>query len=105
MPAYLVGLMEVTDHEEFAHYGKAAAEALEPYGGRFKPLSMTAVSEPTIYEGERPADHMFIIEFESRELFEEFYASPAYRDALAIRLRSSIPKALMVMEGMPLAEG
>lgn len=100
MPVYLIGLMDVTDPDEYANYGEAAALALAPFAGHFRPLAMTAHSNPVIYEGECPAGTMFIIEFESRAVFEEFYKSKAYQEARQIRLGSSVPKALMVMEGI-----
>ena len=99
MSVYLIGMMEITDPEEFAKYGQAARRALEPYEGRFRRLS--ADRNPRVYEGELPASYMFIIEFESREVYEEFYNSDAYREALKIRLRSSVPKAVFLMESLP----
>jgi len=98
MPAYLMGMMEITDPETFALYGAAAAKALAPFEGRFKRLASTRENPPTVYEGDAPASYMFIFEFESRDVFEEFYNSPAYQEALAIRLRASKPTAIMVME-------
>lgn len=100
MPAYLVGMMDITDPETFVLYGQAAKRALEPYEGRFRRLASTRETAPTVYEGEAPASYMFIFEFESREVFEEFYHSEAYQEALAIRRRATTTKAVMVMEGL-----
>jgi len=100
MPAYLVGIMEITDPEMFKLYGETAARALAPYEGRWRRLASTRQSDPFVYEGEAPASYMFIFEFDSREIFEEFYNSPAYQEAVAIRKKATVTKSIMVMEGL-----
>jgi uncharacterized protein (DUF1330 family) len=95
MAVYLIGAMDIHDQDEFANYVKAAGGALAPYQGKFTRL--TADKNPRVYEGERPGNHMFIIKFDTQELFDEFYNSEAYRQAMKIRLRSSNPHFIMTM--------
>ena len=98
MSAYLVGMMDIVDPEEFQRYSEAAGRALSPYQGRFRRLATTRNSPAVVYEGTAPSKYMFIFEFDSRELFEQFYQSPAYQEAIAIRLRATNPVVVMLLE-------
>jgi uncharacterized protein (DUF1330 family) len=100
MPAYLIGMMEITDPETYRLYAEGAGRALKPFEGRFRRLASTAATPPTIYEGEAPMPYMFIIEFESRETFESFYNSPAYREAIDFRHSATARGTVMVLEGL-----
>ena len=98
MPAYLVGIMDITDPEEFARYSEAAGRAMAPFQGKFRRLASTRNNALHVYEGTPPSNYMFIFEFESRELFDQFYNSPQYQEAIAIRLRATKPVAIMLLD-------
>lgn len=81
---YLIAHFSVTDPETFGDYVRAADEAVKKYdpkiiawSGQFENL-----------EGEAHEQHM-IFEFRSYEDAKNFYQSPAYQAAKAIRIQAA----------------
>lgn len=97
MPVYVFGVIEVADMAAYAKYQEGARRALAPFRGRFRVLA--SGGDAVVYEGERLANHMFVFEFESRQVWEEFYHSAAYRDVIQVRLDNAATKTLVLMEG------
>jgi uncharacterized protein (DUF1330 family) len=78
---YLIAQVTVTNPEAYAEYAKAAGDLLKVYGARMIVKPDTAL----IKEGS-PKERTVIFEFESFEKAKEFWNSPKYADAKALRL-------------------
>jgi uncharacterized protein (DUF1330 family) len=80
MPVYLVSNIVVQDHAAYLHYMKAGRASVARYGGRL----LTAGS-PEYLEGKWQPTRVTVVEFPSREAALEFYHSPEYQEARALR--------------------
>ncbi len=94
MAAYLVVAVDIKDSESYKKYSEAAGAVL--HGFDIEELS--AEAHTTLYEGERPANHLVLMKFESKEKFEEFYQSEAYRRAIPLRDAASDTRFIMLMD-------
>jgi uncharacterized protein (DUF1330 family) len=82
---YIVAEVEVTDPETYERYRPMASAAVAAFGGRF----LVRGGDPHVLEGDRSPKRVVVLEFESPERAEEFYRSPQYQEALAVRQRAS----------------
>ncbi|MFJ7217215.1 DUF1330 domain-containing protein [Amycolatopsis sp. NPDC098790] len=80
-------------HEDVFEYLERIQATLDPYGGRF----VVHGAQPQVMEGEWPGT-LVVIEFPSLAAAHEWYASPAYREILALRA-DHIPGDLVIVEG------
>jgi uncharacterized protein (DUF1330 family) len=79
--AYVVVDMDVTDPDRYAAYGELAAPAVEAAGGRY----LARGGNTKVLEGDRVPHRMVIIEFADMDAARDWYDSPAYREARALR--------------------
>lgn len=94
MSIVLLAAFEIHDREAYALYSEQARKALAPFN--VKGLSFD--SSPTVYEGTQPANCLMLIEFESQEQLEAFYASDAYCKARPMRHAASTTKFILGMK-------
>ena len=81
MSAYVVVDCEVTDPVRYDQYKEAAPLAITRYGGRYLARGGTAA----VLEGDWQPQRIVILEFPSLAAAKEFYDSPEYRAARALR--------------------
>lgn len=81
---YLIAHFSVTDPATFGDYVRAADEAVQQY----EPKIIAWSGQFENLEGEAHEHHM-IFEFSTYEEAKNFYNSPAYQAAKAIRLKSA----------------
>jgi len=87
-----------TDIETRAAYGRAAQPAISSYGGRFlTPPGSTA--EPL--EGDWDPKILTILEFPDVEKARQWWASPEYRPAIAIRRATNAVFKFVLVAGAP----
>ena len=92
MAAYLIADIEVTDTVNYESYRPLASAAVAQFGGKF--LSRGGKVESV--EGGWDPKRLVILEFPSMQRLREFYDSPEYQKALAVRLRYSKGKLIFV---------
>jgi uncharacterized protein (DUF1330 family) len=93
MKYYTVAEMDVSDPSWIREYVANVTGMVERRGGRY--LSRTATIEKV--EGERPAPQaVVLIEWPSKEVAEEFYASEEYRPYREARGRGAKNEFLLV---------
>jgi uncharacterized protein (DUF1330 family) len=85
MKGYLFAEIEVTDPEAYQQYMPLAAAAIAAFGGRF----LIRGGNPEVVEGGPSPKRTVLVEFESIERAREFYRSPQYQAAAAVRQRAS----------------
>jgi uncharacterized protein (DUF1330 family) len=92
MSAYVIVEVNVTDPERFTEYRKLVPATIEKYGGRFVVRGGTAETK----EGGWSPARMVVIEFPSMEKARNWYHSPEYAPALALRLKCATAKLILV---------
>lgn len=95
MPAYVVVDVDIQDPKAYAEYRAKAPATVAAFGGRY----VVRGGEPTHLEPGWDVHRFVLLEFPSVQAAKAWYASPAYQSVLAIRLRSSRSR-LMVVDGI-----
>ncbi len=95
MPAYLIADIEVTNPAEFDEYRKGVPATIAQYGGKYIVRGGALES----MEGGWKMNRVVILEFPTMAQAKAWYTSPEYKDLLAMRLRSTKSKAVLV-EGL-----
>jgi uncharacterized protein (DUF1330 family) len=78
---YVVAQITVTDPVAYPQYVSRIGSIIEKFGGAF--LVRGGASES--FEGTPPGDRTVVIEFPSLELAQQWYHSPDYAEAKALR--------------------
>lgn len=81
MPAYLVCRVTVHDPETYSKYTAITPGVIARHGGRF----LVRGGEVETLEGEPFSGRLVIVEFPNAAAAKEFYNSPEYQAAKAIR--------------------
>jgi uncharacterized protein (DUF1330 family) len=95
MAAYVISEVEIRDERSANEYRTRAAASIEQYGGRY----LVRGASLDVVEGEGTSRRLVIVEFPSMERLREWYASPAYAEALKFRA-SALERRLMFVEGV-----
>jgi uncharacterized protein (DUF1330 family) len=85
MPAFVIVEIEVHDPEAYENYRSLAPASIEAYGGRF--IARGGATESL--EGDWAPERIVVLEFPSLKRARQWWASPEYSDAKAIRMRAA----------------
>lgn len=92
MPGYVIGNINVTDPDAFEEYRGMVPATIAAYGGKY--LVRGGVAD--VVEGDWNPNRLVVLEFESVERAREWYNSPEYTPAKAVRLKASTGDLLFV---------
>jgi uncharacterized protein (DUF1330 family) len=82
MPAYVVGLHEITDHSKFEEYRAKIGQVVAKYGGRY----LTRGENLSMPEGGYwTPERVVVIEFPDRAAIDAWYTSPEYQPLIELR--------------------
>lgn len=95
MHAYVIVEITIHDQDLYEEYKKLTPAAISAYDGKF--LIRGAKTEAL--EGEWNPQRIVVLEFPSMERAKEWWHSPEYSEARAIRQRAATTK-MIVVEGM-----
>ncbi len=96
MAAYAISEVEIYDEQQAARYRELAAASIAQYGGRY----LARGARPQVPEGDWPLnERVVILEFPDMARLREWYASPEYAPALAIR-PVALGRRLLFVEGV-----
>lgn len=95
MAAYVIAMVDVKDPVRYEDYRRLVLPTITAFGGRF----IARGGRTEALEGTLPAGRMVIVEFPSVERAKEWWSSPGYADAKAIRQATS-DGTLVVVEGV-----
>lgn len=95
MAAYVIAEVDVTDAKLYEQYRAMVAPTIRQYGGRFLVRGGKVESK----EGGWNPPRFVIVEFPSLERARQWYQSPEYAPALALRLKASRSR-LIIAEGL-----
>lgn len=94
MAAYVIVDIEVKDRERYAEYIRLSPVSLAKYGGKF----VVRGGRHETLEGDWRPNRLVVLEFESMERAKEWWASPEYAEAKALRQATSSAN-MIVVEG------
>jgi len=95
MPAYLVVQITVRDPSTYDRYRELAPASIAAYGGRY--LARGGLTETL--EGTWRPKRLVILEFPSVERLREWWSSPEYAPAKALR-QASADTEMVLLEGL-----
>ena len=95
MPAYVISEVEIIDEKMAKHYMRLAEASIKTYGGRY----IVRGAKADVMEGEPNDRRIIIVEFPSLERAKEWYASPAYAEALKFRY-NALNRKLTFVDGI-----
>jgi uncharacterized protein (DUF1330 family) len=96
MSAYVISDLEVRDPVLVERYRSLAQASIAKYGGRY--LARGGAVDPV--EGGWTPKNIIIVEFPTMDRAKEWYRSPEYAEALAVR-RDALDRRLIFVEGVP----
>ena len=92
MPAYVIVDVEITDHKEYEEYKKLTPAAVAAFDGKF----IVRGGDTLTLEGDWQPERIVVLEFPSADRAKEWWSSPQYTEAKAIRQRSASTKMIIV---------
>ena len=92
MPAYFIADIEVLDASGYEQYRAAAAQTVAQYGGRY----VVRGGQHHVLEGDWQPRRLVVLEFDSLEAAQRWYASPEYAAAKRFREGSATFNAILV---------
>jgi uncharacterized protein (DUF1330 family) len=95
MTAYVISVIEKTDHSLIQAYRDLAAPSLKAHGGRYA----ARASQVESIEGSCKPNGVVILEFPSLDHAHAWYKSPEYAEALAIS-RRALKRSLIFLDGL-----
>ncbi len=95
MPAFVIVEIEVRDPEAYETYRSLVPASLDAYGGKF--IARGGATESL--EGDWAPERIVVLEFPSLERARQWWASPEYRDAKALRMRAARTR-MIAIEGV-----
>jgi uncharacterized protein (DUF1330 family) len=95
MPAYVVVDVDVKDRERYAEYIKLAPPSIAQYGGRY----LARAGRTETLEGEWQPRRFVILEFPTFERAKEWWSSPEYAPAKALR-QATAATEMVLTEGL-----
>ncbi|HJO83421.1 MAG: DUF1330 domain-containing protein [SAR202 cluster bacterium] len=92
MAGYVIADVEVHDQDAYAEYRKIVGASIEKFGGKF----LVRGGDHEVVEGDWNPHRVVVLEFDSVARVKEWYASAEYAPALAIRLKATTSKSIVV---------
>jgi len=92
MAAYVIADVNVTDPRLYADYTKIVTATVEKYGGRF----VVRGGAVDVREGDWKPARLVVLEFPTMAQARNWYDSPEYAPALALRLKAASAKLILV---------
>lgn len=92
MAAYVIAEVDVTDPKTYDEYRKLVPEIVQKYGGRFAVRGGAVESK----EGGWNPARVVVLEFPTMEQAREWYHSPEYAPALALRQKAANTRLILV---------
>ena len=92
MSVYLIIDITIIDQELFGEFVAGVPAVVEKYGGRYLARS----GEISVMVGDWQPERIVLIEFETIDQVQEFFASPEYLALVPLREKSAISRAIIV---------
>lgn len=90
--AFVIADIDVTDAAGYEDYKRLSSAAAQKYGGRF----IVRGGEATVLEGPWSPHRVVVLEFDSEQAAREWWDSPEYAEARAIRQQCADSSLILV---------
>ena len=94
MSVYVIASLTVKDAVRFQDYKRMLLPTMDKYGAR-----LVARGGPIVLEGEWPRERLIIAEFPTMEQAREWWGSPEYAEAKALR-QATADSELVIVQGV-----
>jgi uncharacterized protein (DUF1330 family) len=92
MSVYLIIDIAIIDPDVYGEFVERVPAVVEQYGGRYLARS----NEVSTMVGDWRPERIVLIEFESIDQVQEFFASKEYQDLVSIREQAATTRAIIV---------
>jgi len=92
MSVYVIIDITVIDQDVYEEYVARVPALVEQYGGRY----LVRGGEVATLTGDWQPERIVVLEFDSSEQVQEFYASPEYQALAPLREQSTNSRAILV---------
>ena len=92
MPVYLIIDVAIKDQDVYGEFVAGVPAVVEKYGGRYLARS----GEIAVMVGDWQPERIVLIQFESIDQVQEFFASPEYLALVPLREKSATSRAIIV---------
>jgi uncharacterized protein (DUF1330 family) len=92
MPVYLILDIAIIDQDVYEEYVARVPAVVEQYGGRY----LVRTGEVATLFGDWQPERIVVVEFDSSDQVQEFYASPEYQALAPLREQSTNSRAILV---------
>jgi uncharacterized protein (DUF1330 family) len=96
MSVYAIFDVEIRNTEQYAEYMRQVRPVIEAAGGRY----LVRGGAHRVVEGEWFPRRLVLLEFPSMEALETFYLSAEYQALKALRVKCSVARAAIAVEGI-----
>lgn len=92
MSCYFIANIQIRDEEEYRLYLTEAGKIFERYNGQYLAID----DQPEVLEGSWNYTRTVLIRFGSKDDFDQWYESEAYRKILKHRLKGAVCDSILV---------
>ena len=92
MPVYLIIDIAIIDQDAYGEFVERVPAVVEQYGGRY----LVRGGEVSTMVGDWQPERIVLIQFESIEQVQEFFASPEYLAIVPLREQSAATRAIII---------
>jgi uncharacterized protein (DUF1330 family) len=92
MPVYLIIDLTVIDQDVYEEYMERVPAVLEQYGGRY----LVRSGQVATLAGDWQPERIVVVEFDSSDQVQEFYASPEFQELAPLREQSTDSRIILV---------
>jgi uncharacterized protein (DUF1330 family) len=92
MPVYLIIDLTIIDQDVYEEYVARVPAVVEQYGGRY----LVRGGEVGALEGDWQPERIIVVEFDSNDQVQDFYASPEFLELAPLREQSTASRIILV---------
>jgi uncharacterized protein (DUF1330 family) len=92
MPVYLILDIAVVDQDVYEEYVARVPAVVEQYGGRY----LVRTGDVATMAGDWQPERIVVVEFDSSDQVQEFYASAEFQKLAPLREQSTNSRAILV---------
>jgi uncharacterized protein (DUF1330 family) len=92
MAVYLIIDLTVIDQDLYEEYVERVPAVLEQYGGRY----LVRSGQVATLAGDWQPERIVVVEFDSSDQVQEFYASPEFQELAPLREQSTDSRIILV---------
>jgi uncharacterized protein (DUF1330 family) len=96
MPAYIIGIVDVIDHEVYSEYRRGVGPLFEKFGGKVLTVRGKKEFAHEILEGDWNPGFVHVFQFPDMAAARAFYNSPEYAPLIEFRKKAANVRMVLV---------